>query len=116
MPPTMPPMSIIEAETRPQRPQPSQDISAADPGALAYEEGIAWLRLDDPGKKVNTLSSRLFGWFEGEIDRLERERPEGLVIYSGKADGFVAGADLEELLGVSDPGDVLTMLQRGHEL
>jgi 3-hydroxyacyl-CoA dehydrogenase/enoyl-CoA hydratase/3-hydroxybutyryl-CoA epimerase len=86
------------------------------PGALAIEDGIAWLRLDDPGKKVNTLSSRLFVWFEAQIARLERERPEGLVIYSGKPDGFVAGADLEELLALSRAADVHAMLQRGHEL
>lgn len=101
-------MSVIEAEPRAK--------NASDPGALALEDGIAWLRLDDPGKKVNTLSTRLFDWFEGQIARLERERPEGLVIYSGKPDGFVAGADLEELLALTRPEDVLAMLHRGHEL
>ncbi len=101
-------MSVIEADTRVK--------TASDPGALALEDGIAWLRLDDPEKKVNTLSTRLFAWFESQIARLERERPEGLVIYSGKPDGFVAGADLEELLRLSDPADVLAMLHRGHEL
>ena len=84
-------MSVIEAEPRVKNAQ-----TGADPGALDFENGIAWLRLDDPGKKVNTLSTRLFAWFEGSVARLERERPEGLVIYSGKPDGFVAGADLEE--------------------
>ncbi len=104
-------MAIIEAET------PVKDVPAgAAPGALAVEEGIAWLRLDEPGKKVNTLSSRLFQWFEGQIARIEQERPAGLVIYSGKPDGFVAGADLEELLQLSDKETVLAMLQRGHEL
>jgi len=101
-------MSVMEADTRVK--------NAADPGALALEEGIAWLRLDDPGKKVNTLSTRLFEWFEAQIDRVERERPEGLVIYSGKPDGFVAGADLEELLALVEPADVHAMLRRGHEL
>jgi 3-hydroxyacyl-CoA dehydrogenase/enoyl-CoA hydratase/3-hydroxybutyryl-CoA epimerase len=101
-------MSVIEAESR--------VTNASSPGALALEDGIAWLRLDDPGKKVNTLSTRLFEWFEGQVARVERERPEGLVIYSGKPDGFVAGADLEELLALADPADVLTMLHRGHEL
>jgi 3-hydroxyacyl-CoA dehydrogenase / enoyl-CoA hydratase / 3-hydroxybutyryl-CoA epimerase len=104
----MPAMSVIEAEPRVK--------NASDPGALALEDGIAWLRLDDPGKKVNTLSTRLFEWFEAQIDRVERERPEGLVLYSGKPDGFVAGADLEELLALVDPADVHAMLRRGHEL
>ena len=91
-------MSIIEAAPR------TELRTSLSPGALAMEDGIAWLRLDDPGKKVNTLSTRLFEWFEEQIDQLERERPEGLVIFSGKADGFVAGADLEELLALSGPG------------
>ena len=103
-------MSVLEVE-------PSVQTSPS-PGALAIdsETGIAWLRLDDPGRKVNTLSSRLFAWFEAQVDRLERERPAGLVIYSGKPDGFVAGADLEELLAAADKEAVLAMLQRGHDL
>jgi hypothetical protein len=28
-------------------------------GSLTYQDGIAWLVLDDPAKKVNTLSTRL---------------------------------------------------------
>jgi 3-hydroxyacyl-CoA dehydrogenase/enoyl-CoA hydratase/3-hydroxybutyryl-CoA epimerase len=104
-------MSVIEAE-----PRVKTAPAGAEPGLLALEDGIAWLRLDDPGKKVNTLSTRLFEWLEGLIARVERDRPEGLVIYSGKPDGFVAGADLEELLALTDPLDVLAMLRRGHDL
>ncbi len=104
-------MTLIEAKT------PAQTVrSDPAPAALAVEGGIAWLRLDDPAKKVNTLSSRLLGWFESQIALLERQRPQGLVIYSGKPDGFVAGADLEELLGLADKQAVLAMLQRGHDL
>jgi len=107
------PMSILETGTR----TPQQTTQANPPsGALAVEDGIAWLRLDDPGKRVNTLSTRLMTWFEGQIDQLEDERPRGLVIYSGKTDSFVAGADLEELLTLQDSESVINMLERGHEL
>ena len=86
------------------------------PGSLRFEDGIAWVVLDDPAKKVNTLSSRMLAWFEEQVARLERDRPEALVIVSGKADGFIAGADIEELRGVADPEPVLELLLRGHEL
>ncbi len=94
----------------------TQTPSEAAPGSLTVDDqGLAWLVLDDPAKKVNTLSSRLFEWFEEQVDRLERERPAALVIASGKPDGFVAGADLEELLAVADKDAVIALLQRGHE-
>ena len=87
------------------------------PGALSIDDdGIAWLILDDPAKRVNTLSSRLFRWFSEQVARLERERPRGLVILSGKADNFVAGADIEELQGLTRPEEVLELLGQGHEL
>src|SRR3954453_2949 len=102
-------MTLIATESR-------ANIQAGPPpGALAFEEGIAWLRLDDPGKKVNTLSTRLFGWFEEQIARVERERPEGVVIPPGMPDGSVARAALEELLALTDPMDVIAMLGRGHD-
>ncbi|HEV7517711.1 MAG TPA: 3-hydroxyacyl-CoA dehydrogenase NAD-binding domain-containing protein [Thermoanaerobaculia bacterium] len=87
-----------------------------EPGSLSYGEGIAWLVLDDPGKKVNTLSSRLFAWFGERVAELERERPKGLVVLSGKPDGFVAGADIEELLAAQSKDEVLELLARGHDL
>ncbi|HMC49979.1 MAG TPA: 3-hydroxyacyl-CoA dehydrogenase NAD-binding domain-containing protein, partial [Solirubrobacterales bacterium] len=91
--------------------------TSSDPGLLSRDAaGIAWLVLDDPAKKVNTLSSRLFAWFAEQIERVEREPPAALVIVSGKADGFVAGADLEELRTAGDKEAVIALLARGHEL
>jgi 3-hydroxyacyl-CoA dehydrogenase/enoyl-CoA hydratase/3-hydroxybutyryl-CoA epimerase len=95
---------------------PSSLARTEAPGRVEIYEGIAWLVLDDPAKKVNTLSTRLFSWFEGQIAELERQRPDGLVILSGKPDAFIAGADIEELRGLSGKQEVLDMLQRGHAL
>jgi hypothetical protein len=86
---------------------------AAAPGSLTRADGVAWLVLDDPGRKVNTLSSRLMGWLEEQVETLARQRqrqqPDGLVILSGKSDGFVAGADIEELQAASDRAAVLAL-------
>jgi 3-hydroxyacyl-CoA dehydrogenase/enoyl-CoA hydratase/3-hydroxybutyryl-CoA epimerase len=99
------------------QPQQTPSPATSSPGSLTRDEhGIAWLALDDPAKKVNTLSSRFFAWFEEVVGGLEQEPPAGLVILSGKPDGFVAGADLEELLAVGDKEAVIAMLERGHDL
>jgi 3-hydroxyacyl-CoA dehydrogenase / enoyl-CoA hydratase / 3-hydroxybutyryl-CoA epimerase len=103
-------MSLLEADT------PTTLPASPPSGALAIEDGIVWLRLDDPGKRVNTLSTRLMTWFEEQLDNLYGERPRGLVIFSGKPETFVAGADLEELLTLQDSESVIAMLERGHEL
>jgi 3-hydroxyacyl-CoA dehydrogenase/enoyl-CoA hydratase/3-hydroxybutyryl-CoA epimerase len=87
---------------------------ATEPGKLTIKDGVAWLVLDDPAKKVNTLSSRMFGWFEEQLTRIETERPRGVVILSGKPGTFVAGADIEELGGLTDESQVLALLERGH--
>ncbi len=83
---------------------------------LDRRDGVAWLTFDDPEKKVNTLSSRLFGTFEGFLTQLENDPPRGLVLISGKPSNFIAGADIEELQGLGDPADVAAMINRGHAL
>jgi 3-hydroxyacyl-CoA dehydrogenase / enoyl-CoA hydratase / 3-hydroxybutyryl-CoA epimerase len=95
---------------------PRSEQDAAAPGRLERRDGVAWLVLDDPAKKVNTLSSGMFGWFEAQLAAVEAEPPLGLVLVSGKRDGFVAGADIGELEGLTSAPRVSAMLERGHAL
>ena len=54
----------------------------------------------------------------GELDRilteLEEQRPTGLVIRSAKTSGFIAGADVNEFRGASDPKAVEIEIGRAH--
>jgi len=109
-----PPVQSPGASSGP--PSDSPPDRAAAPGHLSVSGGIAWLVLDDPAKKVNTLSSRIIEWFEEQIARVEREAPQGLVILSGKPGTFVAGADIEELEALEETSEVLALLRRGHAL
>jgi 3-hydroxyacyl-CoA dehydrogenase/enoyl-CoA hydratase/3-hydroxybutyryl-CoA epimerase len=52
--------------------------------------------------------------FEAVLDELETDQPAGLVIRSGKANGFIAGADVGEFRGLTDAGDVERIVLRGH--
>ena len=66
-------------------------------------DGIAWLLFDRDGASANTLSSDVMEEFDRIIGELESARPAGLVIRSAKTSGFIAGADVNEFRGATDP-------------
>ncbi|HET9765445.1 MAG TPA: 3-hydroxyacyl-CoA dehydrogenase NAD-binding domain-containing protein [Thermoanaerobaculia bacterium] len=88
----------------------------ASPATLTVRDGVAWLLFDAPGKRVNTLSQRLMGWFDEQLAAIEKQPLRGLVLRSTKPDTFIAGADIEEIEQLSDRAQVRELLRRGHEL
>ena len=87
------------------------------PATMTIEDGIATILIDDASKKVNTLSSRMVAFFEDAVKTLASKKDlKGVVIASGKADGFIAGADIEELQGVTARHEFLEIVRRAHTL
>ena len=80
------------------------------------DDGIAWLLFDREGTSANTLSEDVLVEFETVIAGLEQDRPAGIVIRSAKPSGFIAGADVNEFRGVSDPREVETRMARAHSV
>lgn len=65
------------------------------------DNGIAVIRFDLEGSKVNKLSTSVMNEFESALDLLAQlDGVRGLVIISGKKDIFFAGADLEEVVKI----------------
>ena len=93
-----------------------------DPAAGPYKnfkltrdgDGIAWLLFDREGTSANTLSASVLEEFETVIAALEQDRPAGIVVRSAKPSGFIAGADVNEFRGVTDPREVETQMARAH--
>ena len=83
---------------------------------MEIHQGLAWITIDVPGKRVNTLSTSLMEWFAARLEELEGSGLGGLVLRSGKPDTFVAGADIEELEALDDPEEVADLLREGHAL
>ena len=78
--------------------------------------GLATLTLDVPGKSANTLSSVVLEQLSAQLDHLEREPPQGLLLRSGKRNGFVAGADINEFTTLRSEVEALGMVRRGQAL
>jgi 3-hydroxyacyl-CoA dehydrogenase/enoyl-CoA hydratase/3-hydroxybutyryl-CoA epimerase len=78
------------------------------------EDGIAWLLFDRAGASANTLSADVIEELDAVITALEAQRPAGIVIRSAKKSGFIAGADVNEFRGASDPRLVETEIARAH--
>lgn len=70
-------------------------------------DGVAWLTFDRPESRVNILTSEVMMELDRLIADLEEEvrigRAKALVIRSGKPGAFIAGADIGEIEGLTDP-------------
>src|SRR5260370_25322374 len=77
-------------------------------------DGIAWLLFDREGASANTLSADVIEELGTVLVALQSQRPTGLVIRSAKKSGFIAGADVNEFRGATDPRQVETAIGRAH--
>jgi 3-hydroxyacyl-CoA dehydrogenase/enoyl-CoA hydratase/3-hydroxybutyryl-CoA epimerase len=77
-------------------------------------DGIAWLLFDREGASANTLSAEVIEELDAVLAALEGQRPTGLVIRSAKKSGFIAGADVNEFRGATDPRIVEIAIGRAH--
>ena len=77
-------------------------------------DGVAWVLFDRADASANTLSSEVMEEFGAILTALENQPPAGIVIRSAKTSGFIAGADVNEFRGASDPREVETTIGRAH--
>ncbi|MDG2529041.1 3-hydroxyacyl-CoA dehydrogenase NAD-binding domain-containing protein [Caulobacter endophyticus] len=79
-------------------------------------DNVAWAVLDKAGAGANTLDDAVLVELDQILDRLEADRPAGLVIRSAKASGFIAGADVGQFRGASDVSEVEQRMARAHAI
>lgn len=78
------------------------------------EDGITWLLFDKKDAGANTLDDVTLTELDAVLDKLERDRPRGLVIRSAKRSGFVAGADIAQFTHITNVPEIKGLLTRGH--
>ncbi len=81
------------------------------------DDNIGILTFDLSGEKVNKFSTPVIEEFEAILDELhKRDDLKCLLIMSGKKRIFIAGADIKEIVNVSDPDHGYKISQKGHEV
>lgn len=84
---------------------------------IKRNDGVAILRFDTPDSPVNILSSRFFVDFAKHLDTIARDPDiRAVVLSSAKPDSFIAGADLDEVLSMTQPTQAADFSREGHAL
>lgn len=88
----------------------------ADTGlTLTIERGVAIISYDQPQSPVNTLNSRVGPVFDRFFARIEQDETiVGAVLASGKADTWIAGADIDELTRITVAAEGEALSRGGH--
>ncbi len=78
------------------------------------DDGILVVSFDRAGASVNAFSQDALIELGTLIERVQLEKPKGLVIRSAKANGFIAGADLKEFQEFDRNGTTNDAIRRGQ--
>ncbi|TMG98850.1 MAG: crotonase [Betaproteobacteria bacterium] len=79
------------------------------------DDGIATLLFDRAGATANTLSQQVLAELNEALDIFDRDPPKGVIVRSGKASGFIAGADITEFGKLSNPDAAMALVKRGWD-
>jgi 3-hydroxyacyl-CoA dehydrogenase/enoyl-CoA hydratase/3-hydroxybutyryl-CoA epimerase len=79
-------------------------------------EGFAWLTLDRKGASTNSLSAEVLEELRSALSDLAAAPPKGLIIRSGKDNGFIAGADIDDFERVKTVDEALAIVKRGWDI
>ncbi len=78
--------------------------------------GILWLRLDKADASANVLSGDVLRDFNEILQPLAAAAPRGVVVYSGKQNGFVMGADINEFTKIETSEQAYELVRLGQQI
>ncbi len=73
------------------------------------ENNISWLTIDVKGEPANVINPELINDLSNACDEIQASNSKGVIIHSGKSNGFIAGADVKGFQGLSE-------IQNGQKL
>jgi 3-hydroxyacyl-CoA dehydrogenase/enoyl-CoA hydratase/3-hydroxybutyryl-CoA epimerase len=77
---------------------------------------IAWLTCDMAGASTNVLSGEVVRELAEKLKEVAALLPVGMIVQSGKRNGFIAGADIKEFLGIRSPAQGYELVRAGQSV
>lgn len=94
--------------------------SHVSPGLDIDDDGVGWIVFDDPVRKLNVLAEPVMQRFAEVLDEVRDAVSSGgvkvVVIRSGKAGSFIAGADVEAIAALEDPVEAEAKVRLGQAI
>jgi 3-hydroxyacyl-CoA dehydrogenase/enoyl-CoA hydratase/3-hydroxybutyryl-CoA epimerase len=79
-------------------------------------DDIGWLTIDRPGSSANTLGRAVLHELQQHVATAEARALRGLVLRSAKPSGFIAGADIREIMTLAGDTRAVEMIELGQRL
>ncbi|WP_455375547.1 3-hydroxyacyl-CoA dehydrogenase NAD-binding domain-containing protein [Kaarinaea lacus] len=80
------------------------------------KNSISWLYADKADESTNSLSQEMLAELDNIVAELEGSTATGLVILSGKPNGFIAGADIKVLESAKNEEDAAEFIRYGQNI
>lgn len=77
---------------------------------------IAWLYIDKSNSNTNALSIDVLDELDQLLVSIATSHPKGLVLMSGKTNGFIAGADIHEFKQLKNKTAAEKLIKRAHSI
>lgn len=79
-------------------------------------DGVAWLCIDKADGGANVLSGPVLQELASLIEPMLASPPKAVVMHSGKKNGFVMGADINEFTKISNPDEAYDLIRLGQQV
>lgn len=80
------------------------------------DNNIIWLCIDKADSSANVLSGPVLGDLDSFLDAAAQSPPSGVVIYSGKKNGFIMGADINEFTRIKSKDEAFDLIRLGQDV
>ncbi len=80
------------------------------------EQQLAWLCFDAADTTTNVLTEQALEELDQQLLGIAQAHPKGLVVFSAKKSGFIAGADVKSFASISSAEAAQKLILRAHDI